>query len=118
IEFVGYTEEEKLSIAKRFLIPLQLEQTGLADVGLRFDEKTLQTMIREYTYEAGVRNFEREIANICRKIARRVASEKPFNKRVTPDSIARYLGPAQYLQSKLEETDQVGLVTGLAWTEH
>jgi ATP-dependent Lon protease len=117
IEFAGYTEEEKLSIAKRFLVPRQLEQHGLLEKGLRFDEKTIQTIIREYTYEAGVRNLEREIANICRKIARRVASGKPFNKHVTPESLGRYLGPAHYLQSKLEETDQVGIATGLAWTE-
>jgi ATP-dependent Lon protease len=117
IEFAGYTEEEKLSIARRFLIPRQLEQNGLADKGLRFDEKAIQTMIREYTYEAGVRNLEREIANVCRKVARRVASEKSFTRRITPDSLDRYLGPAHYLQSKLEENDQVGLVTGLAWTE-
>ncbi len=117
IEFAGYTEEEKLSIARRFLIPRQLEQNGLADMGLKFDEKALQTIIREYTYEAGVRNFEREIANICRKVARRVAADKSFNHRVTPESLLRYLGPAHYLQSKIEETDQVGIATGLAWTE-
>ncbi len=117
IEFAGYTEEEKLSIAQRFLVPRQLEQNGLADKSLRFDEKTLQTMIREYTYEAGVRNLEREIANVCRKIARRVAADKAFSKRVTPESLERFLGPAHYLQSKLEETDQVGIAMGLAWTE-
>ncbi|MCC7450082.1 MAG: endopeptidase La [Anaerolineae bacterium] len=117
IEFAGYTEEEKLSIARRFLIPRQLEQHGLTDVGLKFDEKTLQTIIREYTYEAGVRNFEREIANICRKVARKFAADKPFNHRITPESLLRYLGPAHYTQSKIEETDQVGIATGLAWTE-
>ncbi|MEP7284461.1 MAG: endopeptidase La [Chloroflexota bacterium] len=118
IEFAGYTEEEKLSIAQRFLIPRQLEQHGMIDQGLRFDIKTLQTMIREYTYEAGVRNLEREIAHICRKIARRIATKKAFRKRITPESLLRYLGPPQYLQNKLEEGDQVGLVTGLAWTEN
>jgi ATP-dependent Lon protease len=117
IEFAGYTEEEKLSIARRFLIPRQFEQNGLASKGVRFDEKALQAIIREYTYEAGVRNLEREIANVCRKIARRIASNKSFSKRVTPESLQRYLGPAQYLPSKIEETDQVGIVTGLAWTE-
>jgi ATP-dependent Lon protease len=117
IEFAGYTEEEKLSIARRFLVPRQLEQNGLVNKGLRFDEKTLQTMIREYTYEAGVRNLDREIANVCRKIARRVAADKAFSKRVTPESLHRFLGPAHYLQSKLEESDQVGIATGLAWTE-
>src|SRR5207253_7870907 len=67
---------------------------------------------------AGVRNFEREIANICRKLARRIAADKPYTRRITADSLPRYLGPPQYLQSKLEENDEVGLVTGLAWTEN
>src|SRR5258708_4086312 len=118
IEFAGYTEEDKLAIAKRFLVPRQLEQHGLNKRGLNFDEKALQVMVREYTYEAGVRNLEREIANVCRKIARRVAGNKPFSKRITPESLFRFLGPAQYLQSKLEDADQVGVVTGLAWTEN
>ncbi len=117
IEFAGYSEEEKLSIAKRFLVPRQLEQHGLEKKGLRFDDPAIQTMIREYTYEAGVRNLEREIANVCRKVARRVAGEKPFKRHVTSESLNRYLGPPHYLQSKLEESDQVGIATGLAWTE-
>jgi ATP-dependent Lon protease len=117
IEFPGYAEEDKLSIARQFLIPRQLERHGLEDKGLRFDEKALQTIVREYTYEAGVRNFEREIANICRKIARKVASEKPYHKRITAESLHRYLGPPHYSQSKLEDSDQIGLATGVAWTE-
>ncbi|HLY25253.1 MAG TPA: endopeptidase La [Aggregatilineales bacterium] len=118
IEFAGYSEEEKLSIAKRFLVPRQLEQHGLKEKGLRFDDPALQVMIREYTYEAGVRNLEREIANVCRKVARRVAGDKPFKHHVTSESLLRYLGPPHYLQSKLEESDQVGIATGLAWTEY
>src|SRR5450432_3038425 len=118
IEFAGYTEEDKLAIARRFLVPRQLEQHGLNKRGLHFDDGALELMVREYTYEAGVRNLEREIANVCRKIARRVAGNKPFSKRVTPESLFRFLGPAAYLQSKLEDADQVGVVTGLAWTEN
>ncbi len=118
IEFAGYTEEEKLSISRQFLIPRQLEQNGLLKKGIRFDEKALQTLIREYTYEAGVRNLEREIANVSRKIARRVAGEKAYSKRVTPESLFKYLGPPPYLQSKLEDMDQVGMAVGLAWTEN
>ena len=117
IEFPGYTEEEKLEIAHQFLIARQLKQHGLADLGLRFDDRALSTLVREYTYEAGVRNFDREIANVCRKIARRVATDKPYSKRITPDLLNRYLGPPLYLESKAEETDQVGLATGLAWSE-
>jgi ATP-dependent Lon protease len=78
IEFPGYIEEEKLLIAHKFLIPKELEANGIAKEGVRFDKATLQTMIREYTYEAGVRNLEREIANVSRKIARRVAEASFF----------------------------------------
>ncbi len=117
IEFPGYTEEEKLSIGRQFLIPRQLKQHGLVEYGLRFEDKALSTLVREYTYEAGVRNFDREIANVCRKVARRVASNKPYKKRITPDVVFDFLGPAFYLSSKAEESDQVGVATGLAWSE-
>lgn len=118
IEFSGYTDQEKLAIAQRFLIPRQLEQHGLDRKGLRFDEAALQAIIREYTYEAGVRNLDREIANICRKIARRVASKQTFKKRITVESLIEYLGPPAFTDDKLEEEDQVGLATGVAWTEN
>ncbi len=118
IEFSGYTDQEKLTIAQRFLIPRQLEQHGLDRKGLRFDEAALQAIIREYTYEAGVRNLDREIANICRKIARRVASKQTFKKRITVESLVEYLGPPSFTDDKLEEEDQIGLATGVAWTEN
>jgi ATP-dependent Lon protease len=117
IEFSGYIEEEKLSIAHQFIIPRKLEETGLAGKAIKFEEDTLRAIIREYTYEAGVRNFEREIANVCRKLARKVAAGQKFNKRVTPDVLADFLGPAQFLQERLEDRDQVGLATGVAYTE-
>ncbi|MCE7947554.1 MAG: endopeptidase La [Chloroflexi bacterium CFX4] len=118
IEFSGYTDQEKLAIAQRFLIPRQLEQHGLDRKGLRFDEAALHAIIREYTYEAGVRNLDREIANICRKIARRVASKQTFKKRITVESLVEYLGPPSFTDDKLEEEDQIGLATGVAWTEN
>jgi len=117
IEFSGYTDGEKLSIANRFLIPRQLDQHGLTGKKLRFDDETIQSIIREYTYEAGVRNLDREIANICRKIARKVASRKSYPKHITAESLSDYLGPAHYLEEKLDGTDQVGVCTGVAWTE-
>jgi ATP-dependent Lon protease len=117
IEFSGYTDHEKLEIARRYLIPRQFERHGLADRGIHFDDRTVHTIIRQYTYEAGVRNLEREIANICRKIARRVASGRTFGKRITVESLTRFLGPPEYLESKVEDTDQVGLAMGVAWTE-
>jgi ATP-dependent Lon protease len=117
IEFPGYTEEEKIEIAHKFLVDRQLKRHGLAETGLTFDSRAIRTLIREYTYEAGVRNLDREIANVCRKIARRVAAEQIYQKHVTPEMIFRFLGPPMYIADKLEKDDQVGLATGLAWSE-
>jgi ATP-dependent Lon protease len=117
IEFPGYIEEEKLSIARQFLVPRQLEQHGLKDKGIRFDDAAIRTICREYTYEAGVRNLEREIGKICRKLARRTAEGKPISKRIVTESLNKFLGPPQFLASLTEEADEVGVATGLAWTE-
>jgi len=117
IEFPGYTEEEKLAIAHRFLVPRQLKRHGLAERGLVFDDPALRTLLREYTYEAGVRNLDREIANLCRKIARRIVGDESYQKHITPDLIERMLGPAPYLESRIEKDDRVGVVNGLSWGE-
>src|SRR5690554_893858 len=117
IEFPGYTEDEKISIARQFLIPRQLEQHGLENQRIRFDTGALQTMIRAYTYEAGVRNLEREIAKVCRKLARRLAENKSFPRRITAENLDKYLGPPQIISPLAEETDEIGVATGLAWTE-
>jgi ATP-dependent Lon protease len=117
IEFPGYVEEEKLHIAKQFLIPKELEAHGLEEKGVSFNETAIQGIIREYTYEAGVRNLEREIANVCRKIARRVAEEKPHPKRITAESLAKYLGPSRIPGPLLTERDEVGVALGIAWTQ-
>ncbi|HSR31392.1 MAG TPA: endopeptidase La [Anaerolineae bacterium] len=119
IEFPGYIEEEKLAIARQFLIPRQLMENGLdtPERRLSFSEKALRVTIRDYTYEAGVRNLEREIANVCRKIARRVAEEKPVPRHITVQSLTKYLGPPRFLRDEEERTDEVGLAIGIAWTE-
>jgi ATP-dependent Lon protease len=119
IEFPGYIEEEKLAIARQFLIPRQLAENGLdaSHRELRFSERALRAMIRDYTYEAGVRNLEREIANVCRKVARRVAESKPVPRHVTVQSLTKYLGPPRFLRDDGERTDEVGLAMGIAWTE-
>jgi ATP-dependent Lon protease len=119
IEFPGYIEEEKLSIARKFLIPRQLSENGLnsQDWELRFSDKALRAIIRDYTYEAGVRNLEREIANVCRKVARRVAEGKPTPHHVTVQSLSKYLGPPRYLRDDGDRTDEIGLALGIAWTE-
>jgi ATP-dependent Lon protease len=117
IEFPGYIDEEKLEIARRFLIPRQLGEHGLEEHPITFTEGALRTMIREYTYEAGVRNFERQIAAICRKIARRLAEGGKVPSRITARALNRYLGPPQYIHSLAEEQDGVGVAMGVAWTE-
>ncbi|MBZ0295156.1 MAG: endopeptidase La [Anaerolineae bacterium] len=116
IEFPGYLEEEKIAIAYQFLIPDQLETHGLQDQEVHFELSTLQTIIREYTYEAGVRNLKREIANVCRKVARLVAEEKRYPHTITPKHVTRYLGPPYYIGTRTLDEDTVGVATGLVWT--
>jgi ATP-dependent Lon protease len=119
IEFPGYIEEEKLAIARKFLIPRQLTENALdtPTQALSFSDKALRMIIRDYTYEAGVRNLEREIANICRKVARRVAESKPAPRHVTVQSLTKYLGPPRFLRDEEYRTDEIGLALGIAWTE-
>jgi ATP-dependent Lon protease len=118
IEFPGYIEEEKLIIAEKYLIPRQFEENGLHDAGLKFGTGSLQKIIREYTYEAGVRNLEREIGRVCRKVARLKAEGKKYSETVTPELIEKFLGPPQFFLTQAERKDEVGVATGLAWTEN
>jgi ATP-dependent Lon protease len=117
IDFPGYIEEEKLLIARSFLIPKELEAHGIRDQGIHFETSALQTIIREYTYEAGVRNLEREIANICRKIARRVAEGRSFPHHITSANLFRFLGPPRIPGPVLHDENEVGVALGIAWTE-
>jgi len=117
IGFPGYIEEEKLEIARRFLIPRQLEENGISSHRLRFSEGALRHIIREYTFEAGVRNLEREIANICRKVARRIAENRPAPRQVTVQSLHKFLGPPRFTFGITEEQDEIGVATGIAVTE-
>ena len=118
IPFPGYTDEEKMQIARRFLIPRQVVANGLQEHPPRFPAATVQAIIRDYTYEAGVRNLEREIGNLCRKAARRLAEGKRPIRTFTPASLARYLGPPRYLHERLEKEDQIGVAMGMAWTQY
>jgi len=118
IEFPGYIEEEKLEISKRFLIPRQLEEGGLGENSLRFPAGTIQRLVREYTYEAGVRNLEREIGRMCRKVARLKAEGKRYPARITPGMVDDLLGPPQFFNFEAEGKDEVGVATGVAWTEN
>ena len=118
IEFPGYIEEEKIEIARRFLIPRQLEENGLEKEEARFSSQALQRIIREYTYEAGVRNLEREIGRVCRKIARLKAEKKRYPTQVGASSVERFLGPPQFFSLEAEGKDEVGVATAIAWTEN
>jgi ATP-dependent Lon protease len=117
LEFPGYVEEEKLSIAHKFLIPRQLVENGLQDEPVLLTDQALSQMVRSYTYEAGVRNLEREIANVLRKVARRKAEGKRVPARIGAETLHKYLGPPQYTPLEAELQDEVGVVTAVAWTE-
>ncbi len=114
----GYTEQEKLEIAKRFLVKRAREATGLTEKNLTLTDDGLLHLIRHYTHEAGVRNLEREIQNIARKMARRVVTDGPETViEITPDNVKDYLGVLKYREMWLEKQNEIGLATGLAWTE-
>jgi ATP-dependent Lon protease len=117
ISIAGYTEDEKIQIAQRFLVPKQLESHGLNPDQLKFEESTIQALISGYTREAGVRNLEREIANLARKVARKVVAHEVESITLTPDDLAEYLGPVKFTFNIAEEEDEVGVATGVAWTE-
>ncbi len=113
----GYTELEKLEIAKQYLLKKQLEGTGLTTEQITFNDDALRGIIRNYTRESGVRNLEREIGNVCRKVARRVVTTPEHKQAITGESLNDVLGIAKFRDSQVHEKNEVGLVTGLAWTE-
>ncbi|MBI4126500.1 MAG: endopeptidase La, partial [Deltaproteobacteria bacterium] len=119
IRIPGYTELEKIKIAEKYLIPKQREANGLTEKNISFTDSSLKLLTRRYTREAGVRNLEREIASVSRKVAREVAKSESRDKnvRVTPKKVQQFLGVPKYHYGLAEEHDQVGLCTGLAWTE-
>jgi len=117
IHISGYTEEEKLQIAKRHLIPKQLKENGLTTENLKISEGAMLSIIREYTREAGVRNLDRSIASICRKIARAVVKNYSYFQRITRQNLHQYLGAPRYRYGVVENEHQVGTSTGLAWSE-
>ncbi|NLN60970.1 MAG: endopeptidase La [Deltaproteobacteria bacterium] len=118
IRLAGYTEPEKMNIAKKFLVSKEMEQNGLTKENIRFTDGALQTIIRQYTREAGVRNLEREIASICRKVAREVVTEGHKNfSNITSKAVHKYLGVPKYRHGETEGQAGIGLTIGMAWTE-
>jgi len=117
IELSGYTEEDKVHIAQDYLVPKQIKEHGLKVNNISFSEGAIRKIIREYTREAGVRNLERQIASICRKVARLVVEDKSTYVNVTGNNISKYLGPERFRYGVAEKESQVGVATGLAWTE-
>ena len=119
IELSGYTDEEKLNIAKRYLIPRQMEENGISAKYISFSRTALLALINRYTRESGVRNLEREIGSLCRKVATKVAEKEKVGKTmVTPASLHRFLGPVKFLPEGGQGADQAGVATGLAWTPY
>lgn len=113
----GYTEEEKLGIAKNYLLPKQLEEHGINEKILTVTDSALRMLISQYTREAGVRNLEREIANLCRKVAKQIAEGKKKKFVITSRNLQKFLGVPKYLPEEEMKEDEIGVVTGLAWTE-
>jgi len=118
IRLPGYTEDEKIQIGRRFLLPKQLKAHGLKQNNLKITDPALQKIVREYTREAGVRNLEREITSICRKLVKKVVQKgKSHSERVTPKNLETYLGIAKYRRSGIDKKDEIGAAIGMAWTE-
>ena len=116
LEIPGYSEEEKLQIAIKYLIPKQIRENGLKSQQIEFSEESIQKIIREYTDEAGVRNLEREIGAVCRKIAARIVEDRHSKRLITPEEIQTLLGPIKYFSQLSERLDKSGVAIGLVWT--
>ncbi len=116
INIPGYTEEEKLEIAKKYLVPRQLKDNGLKAKHIAFEDEALKELIAKYTREAGLRNLEREIGTVCRKVARKIAEGHKRQLKITTATLATYLGAAKFLRDEEMDKNEVGVVNGLAWT--
>lgn len=116
IELPGYVEEEKLQIARKFLVPKQLKEHGLSEQNVSFSEQALRLLVREYTHEAGVRNLEREIGSICRKVAKSVVEGDCNHRTISKQSLSKFLGAPKFTWGRAEERDEIGVATGVYWT--
>ena len=118
IRLSGYTEIEKLEIAKKFLVRKQMEATGLSDAQIQFTDEGISAVIQGYTRESGVRNLEREVGNVSRKVARKIVAKESKGKvLVNADKVVELLGPAKFRDTTTDRRNEIGATTGLAWTE-
>jgi ATP-dependent Lon protease len=117
IDIPGYTDLEKLKIARTFLLPRQMEENGIGPALLEISDQAILQIISQYTQEAGLRNLERELASICRKVAKKVAEGKKEKTKITSRNLNHFLGPPQFLPDEEQENNEIGVATGLAWTE-
>ncbi len=116
INLSGYTEEEKLEIARRYLVPRQLKENGLKPVNISYDDSAIVEIVGKYTREAGLRNLEREIGTVCRKVARKVAEGNKRIVKITAKNVSNYLGAPKYMREEDLDKNEIGVVNGLAWT--
>jgi len=117
IRLAGYSTEEKMHIARNFIIKREIEENGLKDMQPVFNDDAIEKIVCEYTREAGVRNMQRTIASICRKVAKEITQKKPLRTPITPEIVTELLGPRKYHNEVAAENDHIGVVTGMAWTE-
>ncbi len=118
IEFSGYVEEEKLQIAKNYLIGRQIDENGLTEEQFHITDEAIIQLCRDYTYESGVRNLERELGKVCRKVARKIASKEGTSYTITDQNLHELMGPPYFFQTEKDTNDEVGVVNGLAWTSN
>ncbi len=116
LELSGYTVQEKVKIAQKYIIPRQLKEHGLKEENLQFEEKAIEKIVLDYTREAGLRNLERQIASICRQVAVEVVKDREKKVKVVPEDIEKFLGPPRFYREVAERITEPGIVTGLAWT--
>ena len=117
IRIPGYTEDEKINIANKYLLPKQIKDNGVKDGEMKFDDDTIKDVIRYYTKESGVRNLEREISKISRKVVKKIVNNESNSVRIDSKNLSDYLGVKKFKFGEIEETDKIGVVTGLAWTQ-
>lgn len=119
VDFSGYVIEEKVEIALKHLVPKQILENSLSEKDIEFDPKTLENIIQNYTYESGVRNLERQIGKLCRKVSKqKIEKVENVSKILTPNAVEKYLGPPQYFPFRAENVDEIGVATAVAWTEN